>query len=77
MMTKTFEITPESNPEIWAILQPPDPEPELTPDELLALGASCTMAYRKIDEAEEIEFNKMQKPADLAKVTDWLASKAP
>lgn len=30
-MTKVFEITPESNPEIWAQLQPPvndEPEPE-------------------------------------------------
>jgi hypothetical protein len=28
-MTKVFEITPESNPEIWAMLQPPvNDEPE-------------------------------------------------
>ena len=28
-MTKVFEITPESNPEIWAMLQPPvTDEPE-------------------------------------------------
>ena len=30
-MTKVFEITPESNPEIWAMLQSPvtdEPEPE-------------------------------------------------
>jgi hypothetical protein len=30
-MTKVFEITPESNPKIWAMLQPPakdEPEPE-------------------------------------------------
>jgi hypothetical protein len=30
-MTKVFEITPESNPKIWAMFQPPvndEPEPE-------------------------------------------------
>ena len=27
-MTKVLEITPESNPEIWAILQPPAVPPQ-------------------------------------------------
>ncbi|MEG4218691.1 hypothetical protein QUA27_25395 [Microcoleus sp. Pol14C6] len=31
MMTKTFEITPENNPEIWALLQPPS-LPESDPE---------------------------------------------
>lgn len=30
-MTKTFEITPENNPEIWAMLQPPS-LPESDPE---------------------------------------------
>lgn len=63
-MTKIFRITPESNSEIWAMLQPP----ELTPDELLALGASLAMAYRKKSEAEKIECkNNSSQPNTLKK----------
>ncbi len=35
--SKTFQITPESNPDIWALLQPP--ERQLTPKEQKVVDA--------------------------------------
>jgi hypothetical protein len=35
--TKTFQITPESNPDIWALLQPP--QRQLTPKEQKVVDA--------------------------------------
>jgi len=59
-MTKVFEITPESNPEIWALLQPPvtdEPETECINCDQLGFP-ECQYAAAGLDLGTAIELSE-------------------
>ena len=59
-MTKVFEITPESNPKIWAMLQPPvneEPEPECINCDNLGFP-ECQFVAVGLDLATAIELSE-------------------